>query len=270
MRSTAGVPCNVTVVAEAPNEAVGMYMLRQYLRGHIAACEFDGGATPDGHCHLDRTFHLARAEYVVRIDDALSFQPGWLERALGAFQKDPDLGCLSLVEPPPEKRPRGRPRKPTGEPGIVDHISNRCFVTRRSLFVRHECELMGEQPGGLCVYQQYLKRINRKLAYLPGLVGEIELVAPVTPEVAALEDELPPHESETGAMHHLEQAFDLGDDVLLTCMACGETELEVLAARIKFCSAHRAAIGFMYELRCPECGELHYKDDLQFSCPDVT
>jgi hypothetical protein len=55
--------------------------------------------------------------------------------------------------------------------------------------------------------------------------------------------------------------------VLLTCMACGGTELEVLAARVIFCEPHQVAIGLWYELRCPECNELHYKDDLQFGCP---
>ena len=69
-------------------------------------------------------------------------------------------------------------------------------------------------------------------------------------------------------MQRLEQAYDLGDDVLLTCLSCGGTELEVLAARIRFCERHQVAIGFWYELRCPECGELHYKDDYQFRCPD--
>ena len=65
----------------------------------------------------------------------------------------------------------------------------------------------------------------------------------------------------------VEQAYDLGDDVLLTCMACGNNELEVLAARIRFCERHQVATGYWYELRCPECGELHYKDDHQFCCP---
>ena len=69
-------------------------------------------------------------------------------------------------------------------------------------------------------------------------------------------------------MQRLEQAYDLGDDVLLTCMACGGTELEVLAARITFCDAHQVAVGFWYELRCPECNEVHYKDDVQFRCPE--
>ena len=85
--------------------------------------------------------------------------------------------------------------------------------------------------------------------------------------VRAHEAELPGHEGATGALQRLEQAYDLGDDVLLTCMACGGSELEVLAARVIFCEAHGAAIGFWYELRCPECNELHYKDDLQFRCP---
>jgi hypothetical protein len=53
-------------------------------------------------------------------------------------------------------------------------------------------------------------------------------------------------------------------------MACGGNELEVLGARVRFCAAHGIATGFLYELRCPECGESHYKDDLQFSCPDGT
>ena len=38
-------------------------------------------------------------------------------------------------------------------------------------------------------------------------------------------------------------------------------------SRLKFCARHRVAIGFMYELRCPDCGELHFKDDLQLRCP---
>ena len=37
---------------------------------------------------------------------------------------------------------------------------------------------------------------------------------------------------------------------------------------IRFCERHQVAVGFWYELRCPECGELLYKDDYQFRCPD--
>ncbi len=87
-------------------------------------------------------------------------------------------------------------------------------------------------------------------------------------DVWSREAELPPHEGATGAMQRLEQAYDLGEDVLLTCLSCGATELETLAARIRFCERHQVATGFWYELRCPECGELNYKDDYQFRCPD--
>ena len=87
-------------------------------------------------------------------------------------------------------------------------------------------------------------------------------------DVWSREAELPPHEGATGAMQRLQQAYSLGEDVLLTCLSCGSTELEALAARIRFCERHQVATGFWYELRCPECGELNYKDDYQFRCPD--
>ena len=129
-------------------------------------------------------------------------------------------------------------------------------------------ELLGER-GGSCAFQDYLRAEGRTLAYLPGVVTALTLaeVPKAQDACAAHEAELPAHQGATGAMQRLEQAYDLGDDVLLTCMACGSNELEVLAARIRFCERHGVAIGYWYELRCPECGEVYYKDDFQFSCP---
>ena len=128
---------------------------------------------------------------------------------------------------------------------------------------------MGEQPRRLPLPGRALRGEGRRLAFLPGLVTPLGLVEVASGHDAwTVEAELPPHEGATGAMQRLEQAYDLGDDVLLTCLSCGGTELEMLAARIRFCERHQVAIGFWYELRCPECGELHYKDDYQFRCPD--
>ena len=124
------------------------------------------------------------------------------------------------------------------------------------------------QPDG-CGLQRSLAADGRRVAFLPGLaspLGAVEL--PKDYDVWTREAELPPHEGATGAMQRLEQAYDLGEDVLLTCLSCGGTELEALAARIRFCERHQVAVGFWYELRCPECGELNYKDDYQFRCPD--
>ena len=152
------------------------------------------------------------------------------------------------------------------EPIIVDHLDMRCFVTRRELVARHECELMGERgllplPGVSCAPRARSSRTCRASSRRSALRG------PERP------GRLRPRGGPAGARGRVrryaasQQAYQLGDDVLLTCMACGGTELEVLAARIRFCEPHQVAIGFWYELRCPECNELHYKDDYQFSCP---
>jgi hypothetical protein len=275
IRETVADPWELAVFANDCPDLVATYLVRQYLRGRIIGFQLESGDGHGSHCGLGRVHHLVAGEFVVRVDDTLEFQPGWLERATAALEADPDIGCLSLVQPPDYHRGRGRPRTVHVEPLVVDRLDMRCYVTRRELVARHECELMGEEeggargggPGGGCRFQQYLRDDGKKLAYLPGLVTALTLSeVPSAQDACAHEADLPAHEGAAGAMQHLQQTFELGDDVLLTCMACGSNELEVLAARIRFCERHGVAIGYWYELRCPECNELHYKDDYQFSC----
>lgn len=267
LRATAGGAHEVVVLASECDEQVAIYLNREYFRRHISGYVLHDRHGDDAHCRLDRAFHLVSGDYLLRLDDALTFAPGWLDKVVAELDADPDIGWLSLLEPPLERRPRGRPPKPTGRPEIVERAAGRCYVTRRSLFARHEYELMGEQGAACCLYQDHLRRIHKKIARLPGLVEPWSDADTRVDGGALGEDDLPVHESATGAMQRLTQSYDLGDDVLLTCMACGASELEVLAARIKFCVAHHVPIGHLYEFRCPECHELHYKDDLQFRCP---
>ncbi len=267
VRETVDRPAGVAVFADDADEMVATYLVRQYLRGRVDAVELENGDRHGAHCGLDRAFHIVEGDYLVRVDDTLQFQPGWLERAVAALVADPTIGCLSLVPPAGYQRGRGRPRTVHVEPVVVDRLDMRCYVTRRALVSQHECRLFGERHG-VCAFQEYLRAEGLKLAFLPGLVTALDVhEVPKAREACAHEADLPAHQGATGAMQRLEQAYDLGDDVLLTCMACGNNELEVLAARIRFCERHSVAVGYWYELRCPECGEVYYKDDFQFSCP---
>jgi hypothetical protein len=268
IRETAPSDAQLAVVASDLGDQDATYLLRQYLRGRIQALEFDHGVAHGCHCGLDSAYRLVGGDYFARVDDTFIFKPGWLEKAVGALETDPSIGCLSLVAPGDYHRGRGRPRTVNVEPVEVDHLDMRCFVASRDLVERHECELMSSEPDG-CRFQSVLLADGRRLAFLPGLVTPLGVVdIPSGFYSPGLEAELPAHEGAGGAMQRLEQAYDLGDDVLLTCLSCGATELETLAARIRFCERHQVAIGFWYELRCPECGELHYKDDYQFRCPE--
>jgi hypothetical protein len=268
IRETAPPDARLAVVATDLGDQDATYLLRQYLRGRIQALEFDHREAHGCHCGLDTASRLVSGDYFARVDDTFIFKPGWVEKAVAALEDDPGIGLLSLVPPGDYHRGRGRPRTVNVEPVEVDHLDMRCFVAPRDLVERHECELMGARPEG-CRLQQALVAEKRRLVFLPGLVSPLGTVdMPSDHAELGLEAELPPHEGASGAMQRLEQAYDLGDDVLLTCLSCGASELETLAARIRFCERHQVAIGYWYELRCPECGELHYKDDYQFRCPD--
>jgi hypothetical protein len=269
LRETARYPYETVVLASDCDEQLAIYLNREYFRRNIGGYVLDHAAADLAPCRVDRAFHLTGGDYLVRLDDALSFTPGWLGTVVAELDADPGIGWLSLLEPEPERRPRGRPRKPTGRPEPVDHADWRCYATRRALLTRHE-RGCGDKADGNCLVQQSLRRSGKRIAHLPGLIGPRTLVGgPAAPAVLG-EDDLPPHEGVEGAMRRLRQPFELGDAVLMTCMACGATELEVLAARVKFCTAHQVAVGHLYEFRCPECNELHYRDVLQFACPDAS
>ena len=154
IRETVPPDAQLAVVATGLGDQDATYLLRQYLRGRIHALDFEG--VHGSHCGLDRAYQLVRGDYIVRVDDTLEFQSGWLARAISAFAADPTIGCLSLVPPADYHRGRGRPRTVHVEPVVVDRLDMSCFITPRELVERHECELMGEQPDG-CRFQDYLR-----------------------------------------------------------------------------------------------------------------
>lgn len=265
---TARQPYELIVLASCCDEDVAGYLMRQYRRGRITSFGFDVAGGCGRHCGLDHGFHFAGGQYLVRAHDDLQFQPGWLERAIDVMEATPEIGCLGLVACAQKRKP-GRPPKPRFEPVPCEMVDTTCFVTRHDLFERHESELLGNRPADSCLYQERLKELGFALAYLPGLVKRIEVVPqPVVRMGAEIEGELPYHGPASGAVQRINQIYELGEDVLLTCMACGNNELEVLAAKVEFCREHGLPVGFTYTLCCRQCGELQHEEDLQFRCPE--
>lgn len=263
-------PREIIVMASRCDEEIAGYLMRQYRRGRIASFAFDMAGRPATHCGLDRGFHFAGGEYLVRAQDGLVFEPGWLDLAIDALEADPQIGCLGLVEAGGHRR-RGRPLKQRHRAVLVARVDTTCFITPHAVFERHESELLGERPADHCAYQTRLAEIGMKLAFYPGLVSRAGAEAAIEDAVAddhgAIDAELPQHDLSSGVQQRIHQVYELGEDVLLTCMSCGHNELEVLAATVEFCPAHGAPVGYTYTLRCGSCHELQYEEDMQFRCP---
>ena len=78
IRDTVADPWDLAVYANDCPDLVATYLVRQYLRGRIAGFQLESGDNHGTHCGLDCAFHLVHGEYLVRVDDTLEFQPGWL------------------------------------------------------------------------------------------------------------------------------------------------------------------------------------------------
>ena len=265
LRETIDYGVEVIVLAAQHREDVVSYITRHYLRGDVSAIALEaGGAEREmAHCGLDTAFQISSGEILVRVQDDLAFAPGWLDAVTAALRANPDIGMLGLVATD-EPRRRGRPPR-VRPPEEIDQVDLRAFAITQFALREHLSELKGERCAEGCRFQQRLRELGYRIAYLPGQLATGE--RPIALESGAeLEADLAFHPGEREAMAGLRQSYQLGDEVLTPCAVCDEEELEVLGAQIDFCETHGVALGYTYTMRCSGCHTVSVEEDHQFRC----
>lgn len=258
----------VVVMRESHDREAADYLFRQYARGRLAGLGVRAVESPESSCGLDRagSFVGPDMRFIARLADGLELQPGWLARALAVFDETPSLGSLGLLGA--SRHTPGRPRRLTLGAVQVDEIETTCFVTRGDLLSRHCLTRPCRGPGTSCAYHEALKEHGLAIGHLQGLV---RMAGPSEPRTAPAHTDVVGDTSFHGPpgdeARQPRQAYELGQDVLITCVSCGNDELEVLTAEVEFCAAHGLPVGHTYTMRCPRCGKLQLEEDLQFACP---
>jgi hypothetical protein len=257
----------IIVLTSRLDDDTAGYLVRQYQRGRIASFGLDRPDRRGWHCDLDRAFPVSTGEYVARVGDDIDVRTGWLNQALDVMEAIPTIGCLGLIRGSGRHRP-GRLRSLGSGALQADDVDTRCFVTRRHLFEQHDRKLPRRSVEGSCAYQARLRKLGFEIAYLPGLVMVVE-TGPQRPAQTKdkIDGDIPVHDPLTLPMRKIRQTYELGEEVLLTCVACGNGALEVLAAEVEFCAGHSVPVGHTYTLHCHRCGKLQFEEDLQLACP---
>lgn len=267
LEQTTDGSAQLVVMAREIREDVATYLTRLCVRGRIAGFGFDPKGIGRSHCGMDGAFALTEGRVLVRVQDDVRYRPGWLDKVITVLREHEDIGMIGLL-PPQTPRGRGRPPKPRSDAEICERVDWRSFAVRREIWLEHERRLIAEQIGWDCPFQQVIKDMGLRLAWLPGQTTVIDVHEPSLADVEGVpEASHPMHAGPIGGMHRLRQVHRVGDDVLVTCLACGSTELEVLAAQVEFCADHAVPIGISYTMRCSACGERRYEEDNQFRCP---
>ena len=265
LRETTDGDVEIIILAAQHYEDVVAYITRHYLRGDVSALALEASEREMAHCGVDTAFQISRGDVLVRIQDDLVLAPDWLEAVVSALQANPDVGMLGLLCEG-ESRRRGRPPK-SPVPQDVELVDLRAFAVTQAVLREHLGELRGERCAEGCRFQQRLRQLGYRIAYLPGKVKPAGPSA-ASPLGSELEADLAYHPGEREALALLRQSFRLGEEVLMPCPSCDEEEFEVLGAQIDFCEAHDVPTGFTYTLRCVGCRQLLFEEDHQFRCPD--
>jgi len=256
----------VVVLASRLDDDTASYLVRQYQRGRISSFGFDSLNRRGSHCDLDHAFHLATGQYVARVSDDIEVRTGWLEVALDVMEAIPTIGCLGLVRGPRRHRP-GRLRTLGGGALQAENVDTRCFVTRRHLFEQHDRKPPRGSAESSCAYQARLQKLGYQIGYLPGLVMGVEPGAQrAAPAKEKVDGDILLHDPLTAPVRKVHQTYELGEEVLLACVQCGNAALDVLAAEVEFCADHDVPVGHTYILHCHRCGRLQFEEDLQFAC----
>ena len=151
---------------------------------------------------------------------------------------------------------------------LADEVDTTCFVTRSDLLELHCSRLPRNSASDSCGYQVALRRLGFHIGHLAGTAEASRFRRrPHSPESRANHGDMAFHGSQTVPARRTLQAYELGQDVLINCVCCGNGELEVLTAEVEFCAQHDMAIGHTYTMRCPRCGKLQFEEDLQLACP---
>lgn len=91
-------PSEVIVVDDGSRDECLPYLMRLVKEGKISTAILNGGPNRGVGEGIKRGFALASGAYFVKLDADLEYLDGWLDKAIAALEKYPDVGCIGWFD----------------------------------------------------------------------------------------------------------------------------------------------------------------------------
>lgn len=154
--------------------------INKWLRnGDISMFIGNGGPNRGVGEGMRRGFRLASGDYLVKLDADLEYRDGWLDKAIAALERYPDIGCIGWFDyhtyAPADSRFNKLEERALDEQHRVWIVDD--FVSSAMMLRARDYKMFGEIDSGSeafaedVVYKQKLVAAGMKLAILsPDLI----------------------------------------------------------------------------------------------------
>lgn len=91
-------PAEIIVVDDGSRDECLIHIYKWLRQGTISTAILNGGPNRGVGEGMRRGFRLASGDYLVKLDADLEYRDGWLEKAMAALERYPDIGCIGWFD----------------------------------------------------------------------------------------------------------------------------------------------------------------------------
>jgi glycosyltransferase involved in cell wall biosynthesis len=170
---TIDFPCEIIVNSDGGNDEANSFIFSRFTGKQISKVVFNNGYNRGVGRAFQNCLGVAEGDYIFKIDDDLTFDKGWLSRAVNILRRDRSIGALGLFDynkwdpNDPRFTPQENVIEDKGEYQIVKDFVSSIYGFREEIIsqLQHRDEIPDDG------FHQRLKLITKSLSLCHSVIN---------------------------------------------------------------------------------------------------